>query len=201
MQMSLGKDMSCNGVDVYNLLDTGDISASVTTCTGTSTGSGPKVAVRKMQPTMVSSDGKDVLGTIDAHIYLKNNRQDNLKYIIENKSKEGMTMEEAIKEINKDAPHQQDQLNYDKGAARTIAAGTHGAASHLTKTVCEDDVCCIVRRLTTTECSRLMGFPDDHLKPMGSDSPQYRGAGNSWAVNCARFVLSRIHIVDSKLSK
>lgn len=110
-----------------------------------------------------------------------------------------LTMEEAIKEINKDAPHQQDQLNYSKAAARSLAASTHGAASHLTKTVCDEDEICVVRRLTTTECERLMGFPDNHLKPMGGDSAQYRGAGNSWAVNCARFVMSRIHIVAEKM--
>lgn len=41
----------------------------------------------------------------------------------------------AIREINRDAPHQQDQLNWQNGAARTLASATHGAASHLTKTV------------------------------------------------------------------
>lgn len=202
--MSLSKDTFCRGVDIYNLSDTGDICASVTTCVGQSTATGPKVAVSKKKSFQVRIDsaGKDVCGTIDAHIYCKNNRQDNLKYIIEKKGKESMTMEEAIKEINKDAPHQQDQLNYDKDAARSLAAGTHGAASHLTKTVCEDDEQCIVRRLTTTETARLQGFPDDYTKingPETSDAPQYKAHGNSWATPCAFFMSSRMELEMRRL--
>jgi len=202
--MSLSKDTFCRGVDIYNLSDTGDICASVTTCVGQSTATGPKVAVSKKKSFQVRIDsaGKDVCGTIDAHIYCKNNRQDNLKYIIEKKGKESMTMEEAIKEINKDAPHQQDQLNYDKDAARSLAAGTHGAASHLTKTVCEDGEQCIVRRLTTTETARLQGFPDDYTKingPETSDAPQYKAHGNSWATPCAFFMSSRMELEMRRL--
>lgn len=190
--MRFGKDIFCRGMDPYNFRDTGDIVSTITTDVGHATAIGPRVAIRKNKPFI--DDEKEVCGTIDANIFIKNNNQDNSKYIIYKKDR--MTMREAIVEINKDAPHQQDQLNYDKDAARTLAAGTHGAASHLTKTVCEKAEMCIVRRLTTVECSRLMGFPDNHLKPMGGDSAQYRGAGNSWAVNCARFIMSRIHLVS-----
>lgn len=202
--MSLGKDTFCRGVDIYNLSDTGDICASVTTCVGQSTATGPKVAVSKNRPfpVRIDSAGNGVCGTIDAHIYCKNNRQDNSKYIIEKKGKGRMTMEDAIKEINKDAPHQQDQLNYDKDAARSLAAGTHGAASHLTKTVCEDDEQCVVRRLTTTETARLQGFPDDYTKINGngtSDAPQYKAHGNSWATPCAFFMSSRMELEMRRL--
>jgi DNA-cytosine methyltransferase len=202
--MSIGKDTFCRGVDIYNLSDTGDICASVTTCVGQSTATGPKVAVSKNRPFPVRMDsaGNGVCGTIDAHIYCKNNRQDNSKYIIEKKGKGRMTMEDAIKEINKDAPHQQDQLNYDKDAARSLAAGTHGAASHLTKTVCEDDEQCVVRRLTTTETARLQGFPDDYTKINGngtSDAPQYKAHGNSWATPCAFFMSSRMELEMRRL--
>lgn len=59
-----------------------------------------------------------------------------------------------------------------------------------------------VRRLTPTECERLMGFPDGYTaitwrgKP-AADGPRYKALGNSWAVNCARWVGRRISIVDS----
>ena len=56
----------------------------------------------------------------------------------------------------------------------------------------------IVRRLTTTETSRLMGFPDDYLRVKGAetpDSPMYKACGNSWGVNCARWVNLRIEKV------
>lgn len=48
----------------------------------------------------------------------------------------------AVKFINQTAPRQHDQWNWCGGAARSLAASTHGAASHLTKTlvVIEDDV-------------------------------------------------------------
>ncbi len=58
----------------------------------------------------------------------------------------------------------------------------------------------IVRRLTVTECERLMGFPDNYTKipyrnkPAEAcpDSPRYKALGNSWATNCAEWVLRRI---------
>jgi DNA (cytosine-5)-methyltransferase 1 len=59
-----------------------------------------------------------------------------------------------------------------------------------------------VRRLTPTECERLMGFPDGYTaitwrgKP-AADGPRYKALGNSWATNCARWVGRRIAIVDS----
>lgn len=59
-----------------------------------------------------------------------------------------------------------------------------------------------VRRLTPLECERLMGFPDGHTsvphkgKP-ATDGPRYKALGNSWAVNCARWIGERIEAVDA----
>ena len=59
----------------------------------------------------------------------------------------------------------------------------------------------VVRRLSPVECSRLMGFPDDYLFIGGGkdgktpDSPVYKACGNSWGVNSARWVNSRIEKV------
>ena len=53
----------------------------------------------------------------------------------------------------------------------------------------------IVRRLCPPECCRLMDFPDDYLAIDGKDtpdSPQFRGCGNSWGRNNARWVNLRI---------
>lgn len=58
-----------------------------------------------------------------------------------------------------------------------------------------------VRRLTPRECERLQGFPDDYTaisyrgKP-AADGPRYKALGNSWAVNCARWIGRRIQIVE-----
>ncbi|MDO5289744.1 MAG: DNA cytosine methyltransferase [Pseudomonadota bacterium] len=59
-----------------------------------------------------------------------------------------------------------------------------------------------VRRLTPLECERLMGFPDHytnvpHRGKPAADGPRYKALGNSWAINCARFVGERIQAVDA----
>ena len=61
-----------------------------------------------------------------------------------------------------------------------------------------------VRRLTPNECLRLQGFPDFHTqipwkgKPAEQcpDGPQYKAAGNSWAVPVARWVGQRIQMFE-----
>ena len=61
----------------------------------------------------------------------------------------------------------------------------------------------VVRRLTATECHRLQGFPDDHCaivyrgKP-AADGPMYKALGNSMAVPCVRWILSRLEAVDAQ---
>ena len=59
-----------------------------------------------------------------------------------------------------------------------------------------------VRRLTPRECARLQGFQDDYLditfrgKP-ASDSVKYKAFGNSMAVNCMRWIGTRIQMVEA----
>lgn len=257
------------GVDPYHFCETGDVVCTVTSCVGQSTAIGPKVATISK----TNSCKGNVIGTIDASIYSKNNFQDNSKYIIHIKGKSVMqspiecfkkiigtrkdakdiiataeaclkvvqegimsiveavqaledlneqidgcnkcssnayeSVAEAIRDINRDAPHQQDQINCQDEATRTLSASTHGAASHLTKTCVEteDDEgneVCIVRRLTPTETSRLQGFPDDYTKidgPDTSDSPQFKSHGNSWATPCANNRLTRIEMELRRLGK
>jgi len=62
-----------------------------------------------------------------------------------------------------------------------------------------------VRRLTPRECERLQGFPDNYTlidyrgKP-AADGPRYKALGNSFAVNVARWIGTRIEFVESSLS-
>lgn len=63
-----------------------------------------------------------------------------------------------------------------------------------------------VRRLTPRECERLQGFPDDYTLidvrgKSAADSPRYKAAGNSMAVNVMRWLGDRIHLVDAMESK
>ncbi len=61
-----------------------------------------------------------------------------------------------------------------------------------------------VRRLTPTECERLMGFPDGWTqiewrgKPAEKcpDGPRYKALGNSWAVNSGQYIFDRIKMVE-----
>ena len=60
-----------------------------------------------------------------------------------------------------------------------------------------------VRRLTSVECERLQGFPDNYTnipwrkKPEAPDGPRYKALGNSMAVPCMRWIGERIAEVDS----
>ncbi|KZL04571.1 Modification methylase BanI [Pseudovibrio axinellae] len=73
-------------------------------------------------------------------------------------------------------------------------AGGHAA-------VCQHQA---ARRLTPTECERLMGFPDNYTripyrnKPadMCPDGPRYKSNGNSWPGNVATWVGKRIQLVE-----
>jgi DNA (cytosine-5)-methyltransferase 1 len=59
-----------------------------------------------------------------------------------------------------------------------------------------------VRRLTPLETERLQGFPDGYTavpfrgKP-ASDGPRYKSHGNSWAINCPRWIGERIESVEA----
>jgi DNA (cytosine-5)-methyltransferase 1 len=59
-----------------------------------------------------------------------------------------------------------------------------------------------VRRLTTTECERLQGFPDGYtdIQPNGKptpDGPRYKALGNSMAVPVMRWIGERIKMVEN----
>ncbi len=61
-----------------------------------------------------------------------------------------------------------------------------------------------VRRLMPSECEALQGFPHGYTaipwrgKPASEcpDGPRYKAVGNSWAVNCARWIGWRISVVE-----
>ena len=51
----------------------------------------------------------------------------------------------------------------------------------------------LIRRLTPLECERLQGFPDSWTGiPNASDSARYKALGNSVAIPCVEFIMSRI---------
>jgi DNA (cytosine-5)-methyltransferase 1 len=79
------------------------------------------------------------------------------------------------------------------GPCHTLAKGMHAPAIASRSAV---------RRLTPTECEALQGFPRGYTavpyrgKP-AADAPRYKALGNSWAVNCARWIGRRIALAES----
>ena len=56
-----------------------------------------------------------------------------------------------------------------------------------------------VRRLTPTECERLMGWPDGHTEPAGADSHRYRLCGNGVIAPAAEWIARRIDATEAQL--
>ena len=64
-----------------------------------------------------------------------------------------------------------------------------------TDLICQQAETCahLIRRLTPLECERLQGFPDGWTDiPGASDSARYKALGNSVAIPCVEFIMSRI---------
>ena len=96
----------------------------------------------------------------------------------------------------------QDGRGLDKGQ-NGLGIGGEGDPSYTLDTMGAASVAqaYAVRRLTTTECERLQGFPDGWTaipfrgKP-ASDGPRYKAIGNSMAVPVMKWIGERIAIVD-----
>ena len=66
-----------------------------------------------------------------------------------------------------------------------------------TDLICQQAEACahLIRRLTPLECERLQGFPDGWTDiPGASDSARYKALGNSVAIPCVEFIMSRIAV-------
>ena len=83
----------------------------------------------------------------------------------------------------------------ENGVVSTQSARQHKDATDL---VCQkvEAYAYLIRRLTPLECERLQGFPDGWTDiPGASDSARYKALGNSVAIPCVEFIMSRIAAV------
>ena len=83
----------------------------------------------------------------------------------------------------------------ENGVVSTQSARQHKDATDL---VCQkaEAYAYLIRRLTPLECERLQGFPDGWTDiPDASDSARYKALGNSVAIPCVEFIMSRIAAV------
>lgn len=84
-----------------------------------------------------------------------------------------------------------DDFRYND-VASTQSARQYKDATDL---ICQQAEACahLIRRLTPLECERLQGFPDGWTDiPGASDSARYKALGNSVAIPCVEFIMSRI---------
>lgn len=111
-------------------------------------------------------------------------------------------------ECNDDIQHQQDLVQSAEGVCRTIAAGTHGSAPHLLKTLVDEPNNKVfkntkyrIRKLTPKECFRLMGVKDeDSDKVTVSNSQKYKQAGNSIVVDVLMGIFENMFVKECKKS-
>ena len=99
-----------------------------------------------------------------------------------------------------------DQHYQPSTTAQTLIAGGSGGRNEMNHPTVFT-AAMQVRRLTPEECEALQGFPRSHTaipwrgNPASEcpDGPRYRALGNSWAVNCARWIGERIEQVEAIL--
>jgi len=88
--------------------------------------------------------------------------------------------------INQDT--QASQVFSEDGTSPNICAGTHGYANGYVKINKQK-----IRRLTPTECFRLMDF-NENFKWNVSDSQAYKQAGNSIVVSCLVEIIKKLNL-------
>lgn len=82
--------------------------------------------------------------------------------------------------------HSTNRIYDPEGLGRTLRANAGGLGAKTGAYQFEDGV----RKLTPTECFRLMGFINDEIKLDGlSDTQKYKLAGNGWEINIASKIL------------
>ena len=83
---------------------------------------------------------------------------------------------------------------YQEGISTLRASGgDHGGGSENLAVAAIQETPQLIRRLTPLECERLQGFPDGWTGiPNASDSARYKALGNSVAIPCVEFIMSRI---------
>lgn len=87
--------------------------------------------------------------------------------------------------------------------ARALQAVWPSVQSHHAQTFIVDEEPMIVRRLTPTECERLMGWPDNHTLnradgKTNSDTTRYKMCGNGVASPVAQWIAEQINVFERR---
>jgi len=206
--------VTTTGVDVYNGQVTGEVAASVTSASGISNATGPKVcswngdvtpkSAEDVSVTLRSQQGGEGTGVAFSHKSFGG-------------YKEGIgTIRAAGGDLGGGSEtkvthslQSTDGLDFKpaKDVSVTIKTGS-GVGIPSPPAVYSQNM--VVRRLTPKECCRLQAWPDDHLDfreelelegnrwtrtgkvVEQADSPKYKQAGNGVASNCSEWIARRL---------
>ena len=182
------------GVDVYNGQVTGEVAASVTTASGISNATGPKVMEGEAKAFGIQSK---VIGRKDKNSPNGSGINEELSFTLDSTDKH------AVCSWNGDiTPKSAEDVSV------TLRAQQGGEGTGIAMPM-------VVRRLPPKECCRLMAWEDDRLdvsevleldgnlwKPTGkqveqADGPKYKQAGNGVASNCSEWIARRMrHVLE-----
>jgi len=203
----MGRIMAVQGADVYNGELTGETSCTVTTNTGVSSGSGPKVIGWNGDTTPKASE--------DVSVTLRSQQGGEGVGVAFHASQDPIHSEEHTLALGSNATigvaftasDRSNKAAWEGDISGTINCQMNSESSNLQMGVREN---LTVRRLTPIECERLQGFPDNwtaekmelilegnEWKATGkvvkqADGPRYKQMGNAITVNVGEWIGKQI---------
>ena len=193
-----GFNMVTQGVDVYNGQVTGEVAASVTSASGISNATGPKV-MQEGEAYCLQGGGETSQNSQGSGV------NKDVSFSLNGLDKHGVVdvTEPAVCSWNGDiTPKSAEDVSV------TLRSQQGGEGTGIAMPM-------VVRRLTPKECCRLQAWEDDHLdvredldlqgntwiatgkKIEQADSAKYKQAGNGVASNCAEWIARRMrHVLE-----
>ena len=193
-----GFNMVTQGVDVYNGQVTGEVAASVTSASGISNATGPKV-MQEGEAYCLQGGGETSQNSQGSGV------NKDVSFTLNGLDKHGVVdvTEPAVCSWNGDiTPKSAEDVSV------TLRSQQGGEGTGIAMPM-------VVRRLTPKECCRLQAWEDDHLdvredldlqgntwiatgkKIEQADSAKYKQAGNGVASNCAEWIARRMrHVLE-----
>ena len=190
--------MVTQGVDVYNGQVTGEVAASVTSASGISNATGPKV-MQEGEAYCLQGGGETSQNSQGSGV------NKDVSFTLNGLDKHGVVdvTEPAVCSWNGDiTPKSAEDVSV------TLRSQQGGEGTGIAMPM-------VVRRLTPKECCRLQAWEDDHLdvredldlqgntwiatgkKIEQADSAKYKQAGNGVASNCAEWIARRMrHVLE-----
>ena len=190
--------VSTQGVDVYNGQVTGEVAASVTSASGISNATGPKV-MQEGEAYCLQGGGETSQNSQGSGV------NKDVSFTLNGLDKHGVVdvTEPAVCSWNGDiTPKSAEDVSV------TLRSQQGGEGTGIAMPM-------VVRRLTPKECCRLQAWEDDHLdvredldlqgntwiatgkKIEQADSAKYKQAGNGVASNCAEWIARRMrHVLE-----